>query len=93
MVVHGHIYINGSRVKSPSCLVKEGDIVTLSEASMKKASFLEQIVDKRLNMGIRVPEWLELQKKDRKGIVTRLPIRTDITVPVEEHMIVELYSK
>lgn len=93
MVVHGHIYINGSRVSSPSCLVKEGDIITLSEASLKKASFLEQIVDKRLNMGIRVPEWLELQKKDRKGIVTRLPIRSDIVVPVEEHMIVELYSK
>lgn len=93
MVVHGHIYINGKRVKSPSCLVREGDVITLSEASLKKASFLEQIVDKRLNMGIRVPEWLELQKKDRKGIVTRLPIRADIVVPVEEHMIVELYSK
>ena len=93
MVVHGHIYVNGSKVKSPSFIVKSGDIITLSEPSLKSTSFLEQVVDKRLNMGIRVPEWLELQKKERKGIVTRLPIRSDITVPIEEHMIVELYSK
>ena len=93
MVVHGHIYVNGSKIKSPSFLVKLGDTITLSEPSLKSTSFLEQVVDKRLNMGIRVPEWLELQKKERKGIVTRLPIRSDITVPIEEHMIVELYSK
>jgi Ribosomal protein S4 and related proteins len=44
-------------------------------------------------MGIKVPEWLELDKKDRKGRVLRLPVRTDIQVPIEEHLIVELYSK
>ena len=92
MVVHGHLYVNGRRVESPSYLVQEGDVVTLSESSLKKAPFLEQVVDKRMNMGIRVPEWLELQKKDRKGIIMKLPIRSDVTVPIEEHLIVELYS-
>lgn len=93
MVVHGHVYVNGTRVSSPSYFVKEGDVITLAEVSQKKSAFLEQVVDKRMNMGVRVPEWLELQKKERKGIVTRLPIRTDVTVPIEEHLIVELYSK
>ena len=55
--------------------------------------FIENVVDKRMNMGIKTPEWLELQKQHRKGIVLRLPERVDITVPIEEHLIVELYSK
>lgn len=93
MVVHGHIHVNGKRVKSPSSLVGINDVITISERSVKSATFLEKVVDKRLNMGIRVPEWLELQKKDRKGIILRLPERTDVTTPIEEHMIVELYSK
>ncbi len=44
-------------------------------------------------MGVKVPEWLELNKKERKGNVLRLPVRSDIQVPIEEHLIVELYSK
>jgi len=93
MVVHGHIYVNGKRVKSPSFLVGTNDVVSISERSTKNAPFLEKVVDRRLNMGIRVPEWLELQKKDRQGVIIRLPERTDVTTPIEEHMIVELYSK
>ena len=60
---------------------------------MDSKEFLENVVDKRLAMGIKVPEWLELNKADRKGEVLRLPIRSDVTVPIEEHLIVELYSK
>ena len=60
---------------------------------LKKTVFLEQVVDKRLKIGIKVPEWLELDKKDRKGRVLRYPVRSDIQVPIEEHLIVELYSK
>ncbi|MFH1831327.1 MAG: 30S ribosomal protein S4 [bacterium] len=93
MVVHGHIYVNGERVKSPSFLVNEGDVVTLSDSSLNKKVFLANVVDKKMNMGLRVPEWLELNKKDRTGTVLRLPIRSDITAPIEEHLIVELYSK
>ncbi len=93
MIVHGHITINGAKVDKPSYLVAEGDIVALTENTLNNKVFVENIVDKRMSMGIKVPEWLELQKKERRGIVTRLPLRADITTPIEEHLIVELYSK
>lgn len=93
LIVHGHISVNGKRVKSPSYLVKEGDIISLVDSTLKNQAFVESVIDKRMNIGIKVPEWLDLQKKDRKGVVLRLPNRADITVPVEEHLIVELYSK
>ena len=93
MVVHGHISVNNKRVKSPSYFVNEGDTISLSEVALNKKAFLETVVDKRMNIGIKVPEWLELQKKERKGIILRMPIRSDITNPIEEHLIVELYSK
>lgn len=93
LVVHGHINVNGKRVKSPSFLVKEGDVITLSDSTLRKAAFIEGVIDKRMAMGVKVPEWLELNKKDRKGIVSRLPVRSDVTAPIEEHLIVELYSK
>ncbi len=93
MVVHGHVLINGKRVESPSYTVAQGDIVGLAESTINKKVFIETIVDKRLNMGIKVPDWLELQKKERQGVVLRLPVRTDITQQIEEHLIVELYSK
>ena len=93
LIVHGHVHVNGKRVKSPSYLVKEGDIITLSESTLKNKEFVEGVIDKRMNIGIKVPEWLELDKKERKGVILRFPIRSDITVPIEEHLIVELYSK
>lgn len=93
MIVHGHVLVNGKRVESPSFVVKENDNITLSEQTLGKKEFLQNVIDKRLAMGIKVPEWLELDKGDRKGVVLRLPIRSDVTVPIEEHLIVELYSK
>ena len=93
MVTHGHVMINGRKVYSPSCLVSVNDEVSLDPKVMEKKVFLEQVVDKRLNIGIKVPEWLELDKKDRKGRVLRNPVRSDIQAPIEEHLIVELYSK
>lgn len=93
MVIHGHVSVNGHRVDSPSYLVSVNDVITLTKSSMTKQDFLEAVVDRRLSMGVKVPEWLELQKKERKGIVLRDPARADITVPIEEHLIVELYSK
>jgi len=93
LVAHGHICINGKRVKSPASLVKEGDVITLPESSLKKQGFIEGVIDKRMNIGVKLPEWLELDKKERKGTVLRLPIRSDIAIPVEERLIVELYSK
>jgi len=93
MIVHGHVLVNGKRVDSPSFIVKEQDVISLSAQTLGRKEFLQNIIDKRLAMGIKVPEWLDLQKTDRKGVVLRLPIRSDITVPIEEHLIVELYSK
>lgn len=93
LIVHGHITVNGKRVKSPSYLVKEGEIISLSESTLNNKEFVTGVIDKRMNIGIKVPEWLELQKKERKGIVLRLPNRSDVNVPIEEHLIVELYSK
>ena len=93
VVVHGHITVNGKKVHSPSFLVSVGDVIGLKDSVLKKAKFLEEVVDKRLNIGIKVPEWLELDKNNRKGSVLRDPARSDIQVPIEEHLIVELYSK
>lgn len=93
MIVHGHVTVNGVRVDKPSYLVKEGDTVSFTEVTLSNKTFIENVVDKRMNMGIKVPEWLDLQKKDRRGVVVRLPIRSDVTTPIQEHLIVELYSK
>lgn len=93
IIVHGHVLVNGKSVYSPSFSVSIGDVITLKSNVLKKAQFLEQAIDKRLNIGIKVPEWLELNKKDRVGQVLRNPVRSDIQVPIEEHLIVELYSK
>ena len=93
VVVHGHVLVNGKRVHSPSYLVSTDDVVSLVPTVLDKKGFLEQVVDKRLNIAIKVPEWLELDKKDRKGKVLRMPVRSDVQAPIEEYLIVELYSK
>lgn len=93
VIVHGHILVNGKKVYSPSYLVAINDEIALAQNVADKAAFLETVIDKRLKIGIKVPEWLELNKADRKGKVLRAPVRSDIQVPIEEHLIVELYSK
>jgi small subunit ribosomal protein S4 len=93
IVVHGHVFVNGKRVYSPSYLVSVNDVVTFAPNVSDKQKFLEQVVDKRLSIGIKIPEWLELDGKNRKGIILRMPVRSDIQAPIEEHLIVELYSK
>lgn len=93
LVAHGHVMVNGKRVKSPSFLVKVGDVVSLMDSTLKNTNFIESVIDKRMGMGVKVPEWLELNKKERKGMVARLPVRSDVTAPIEEHLVVELYSK
>jgi small subunit ribosomal protein S4 len=93
LITHGHIAVNGKRVSSPSFVVRPGDVVSLVESTLKNTAFVENFIDKRMGIGAKVPEWLELQKKDRKGIVQRAPARADIAAPIQEHLIVELYSK
>ena len=91
LVSHAHFTVNGKKVNIPSYLVKAGDVVEVAESSRSSEVF------KRL-MGqdapvFLLPAWLEREKNTLKGTVTRLPAREDIDVPVEEHLIVELYSK
>lgn len=94
LVVHGHIFVNGKRVYSPSCLVALSDEISLAPQAQSKAGLLEQVIDKRLNSNVKVPDWLELDKKSRLGRVLRNPVRADIQQPqIEEYLIVELYSK
>ena len=93
MVVHGHIMVNGTKVTIPSYRIQVEDVISLHPSVSNKAEFLAQVIDKRMNIAIKVPEWLELMKQTRSGKVLRIPARTDIQFPVEEHMIVELYSK
>ena len=95
IVVHGHVLVNGKKVYSPAYLVHVNDVVSIDPKVIeKKNAFVEQVIDKRFKIGIKVPDWLELEKADRKGRVLRVPARSDVQQPViEEHLIVELYSK
>lgn len=93
IVVHGHIFVNGAKVHSPSYLVSVNDEISLAPSSGAKAGLLAEVVDKRLATTIKVPDWLELDKNGRKGRVIRLPVRSDIQLQVNENAIVELYSK
>ncbi len=93
MVVHGHVLVDGKRITAPGYLVCPNNVITLAERTLGLVAFMQTAVEKRLGMGVRVPEWLELDKNEKKGIVLRLPVKSDVTTPIEEHLIVELYSK
>jgi len=90
LVVHGHYTVNGSRVNIPSYLLKEGDVVAVSEKSRSEDSIKNLI---EANSGRPVPMWLEYDKSSLSAKIARLPNREDIDLDVEEHLIVELYSK
>ena len=92
IVVHGHIFVNGIKVHSPSYLVEVQDEISLAPLAAAKTGLLSEVVDKRLAMNIKVPDWLELDKQGRKGRVIREPVRADIQLQVNENAIVELYS-
>jgi small subunit ribosomal protein S4 len=93
MIVHGHFTVNGKKVKSPAIILCPGDAVALSERSQTKQNFLTVSVGKRLNLGIKVPEWLELDKPGYAGAMLRRPERSDISVQSETHLVVEFYCK
>jgi small subunit ribosomal protein S4 len=89
IVAHGHVHVNGRKVSVPSYIVKVGDVVQLRPNSKMQ----ERAAD---NMGAgrgAVPTWLELDASARRGLVRGLPLREDIQIPVQEQLIVELFSK
>jgi small subunit ribosomal protein S4 len=87
-VRHGHIHLNGRKANVPSMLVKAGDEITLREKSRKNVQILNS-----LELSRSVPAWLQVDREAPSGRVLALPKREDVTMPIEEHMIVELYSK
>lgn len=89
-VSHGHVLVNGRRVDTANFQVRVGDIISVA-AKTSKNPFLVSSLESAKGRG--VPEWLELDSDNFKGNVMREPQRTDITYPIEEQLIVELYSK
>jgi small subunit ribosomal protein S4 len=90
LISHGHIRVNNRKVDIPSYLVKAGDQIALKER-IRKNTFLLAAVDHTRARGI--PEWLSLDADALKGSVVALPSRESITLPIQEQMIIELYSK
>ena len=90
LVQHSHFLINGKKVNIPSYQVKVGDVVEVRERS-KKIQNLQDSLDAVVRRG--VPAWLDLEKDNLKGIVKGMPVREDLTMPMQEQLVVELYSK
>ena len=91
LVSHAHFTVNGKKVNIPSYQVKAGDVIEVAESS-RSSEIFKRLVGQDAPMFL-LPPWMEREKNTLKGTVTRLPAREDIDVPVEEHLIVELYSK
>ena len=91
LVTHAHFTVNGKKVNIPSYQVKAGDVIEAAESS-RSSEIFKRLVGQDAPMFL-LPAWMEREKNTLKGTVTRLPAREDIDVPVEEHLIVELYSK
>lgn len=90
LVNHGHFMVNGRKVDIPSFSVSPGDEIKLKDKSKKSPRFQELV---ELAEGHKVPEWLERDLENFYGKVLRVPEREDIDAPVEEHLIVEFYSR
>ena len=90
IVDHKHVLVNGKSVNIPSYLVKAGDVIEIREKS-KSLQRYKDIVE--VTAGRLVPAWLDVDQENFKGTVKNLPTREEIDVPVNEMLIVELYSK
>ena len=90
LVRHGHYTVNGKKVNIPSYEVYEGDVIAVREKSRKVSRITESLeaVERR-----GIPNWLNLDKDNYSGTVKALPVRADVTMPINESLIVELYSK
>lgn len=89
-VRHKHFLVNGKKVNIPSYPIQIGDVVEIREKSREM-----QAIQGALEAVVRrgVPQWLELDKDKKRGVIKGLPIREDLTMPIQEQLIVELYSK
>jgi small subunit ribosomal protein S4 len=89
-VRHNHFTVNGQKVNIPSYMTKPGDVIEVGEKS-RKVQMISDALDAVVRRG--VPQWLELEKDKFKGTVKSLPEREDLTMPIQEQLIIELYSK
>lgn len=90
LVTHGHYLVNGKKVDIPSYLLKEGDSLAIKAKSKESDKFVTVLEN---NQSRPVPKWLDVDREKAEGKVLNLPEREQIEVPVEEHLIVEFYSK
>lgn len=90
IVQHGHFKVNGHRVDIPSYLLSPGDVITVGD-KFKASEKIKSIQD--IAGGKAVPKWLEFDAENLSGKVVSLPAREDIDLPLQEHLIVELYSR
>ena len=90
LVRHGHFSVNGRKVNVPSFLTKAGDVVMVTERS-KKVARIQEALDLAQRRG--VPDWLEVSPEAFTGRVKSIPVRSDLTMPINEKLVVELYSK
>ena len=90
LVRHNHFLVNDRKVNIPSYLVKVGDTIQVKEKSRKVATILDA-VETVARRGI--PEWLEMDKGNFTGVVKALPAREELTMPIQEQLVVEFYSK
>ena len=89
-VRHNHFLVNGKRVNIPSYPVRPGDIVEIHEKS-KEMQAIQGALEAVVRRG--VPQWVEMDKEKKRGVIKSLPVREDLTMPIQEQLIVELYSK
>ena len=89
-VLHNHFLVNGKRVNIPSYQIGVDDVVEVREKSRKIKS-IEDALEAVVRRGL--PQWLDLEKDNYKGVIKSFPVREDITMPIQEQLIVELYSK
>lgn len=90
LVRHRHFLVNGRRTDIPSYSVRAGDVVSVGVTSMKKLSIQHAMEEVK---GRGIPEWLEFDSEKMSGRITSLPTREQINLPIQEQLIVELYSK
>jgi small subunit ribosomal protein S4 len=90
LVRHGHFLLNGIKVDIPSMRLHQGDVLQVQEKS-KKVGIIQEAQEILARRGS--PQWLEIDSENYKGTVQALPQREDITFPINEHLIIELYSK
>jgi small subunit ribosomal protein S4 len=91
LVNHGHFTVNGKKCNIPSYQVKPGDVIAVRDSSRSSVKFKRFLGEDAIT--VTAPQWIERDKNDLKATVTKLPVREDVDFPVEEHLIVELYSK